>query len=37
MLYVDGFVDNDRLPPHHDRAMFHHYRVMLINDVLGFR
>ena len=37
MLYVDGFVDNDGLPSHNDRAMFHHYRVMLINDVLGFR
>ena len=37
MFYVDGFVDNDRLPPHHYRVMLHHYRVRLINDILGFR
>jgi len=37
MLYVDGLVDNDRLPTHNDRAMFHRYRLSLVDHVLGFR
>ena len=37
MLYVDALVNDDRLPPQNDRTMFHHYRLMLIDHVLGFR
>ena len=37
MLYVNGLVDNDRLPPYNDWAIAHHYRLRLIDHVLGFR
>ena len=36
MLHVDGLVDNDRLPPHNNRAMLHHYGLRLVDHVLGF-
>ena len=36
MLHIDGLVDNDRLPPHNDRAMLNHYGLRLIDHVLGF-
>ena len=36
MLHVDGLVDHDRLPPHNNRAMLHHYGLRLVDHVLGF-